>query len=69
MLQLSEFVRILRSSVWVVFNKFLLIDAIDRSKIRSDQKRLFCAVRLYTLSFFANTPFKSESYIELCIQF
>ena len=29
-----------------------------RNKIRSDQKRLFFAVSLYPLSFFANTPFK-----------
>ena len=43
MLQLSEFVWILRSSVLVVFNNFLLIDATDRSKISSDQKRLFLA--------------------------
>ena len=41
MLHLSEFVWILRSSVFVVFNNFLLIDATDRSKIRSDQKRFF----------------------------
>ena len=41
-----------------VFNNFLLIDATDRSKISGDQKRLFFAVNLYPLSFFANTPFK-----------
>ena len=58
MLHLSEFVWILRSSVLVVFNNFLLIDATDRSKIRSDQKRFFIALSLYPLSFFANTPFK-----------
>ena len=40
-LHLSEFVWILRSSVWVVFNNFLLIDATARSKISSDQKRFF----------------------------
>ena len=40
-----------------IFN-FLLIDATDRSKISSDQKRFFIALSLYTLSFFANTPFK-----------
>ena len=57
MLQLSEFVWTLRSSVWIVFNNFLLIDATDSCKIRSDQKRLFFAVSLYPLSFFANTPF------------
>ena len=58
MLHLSEFVRILRSSVLVVFNNFLLIDATDRSKISSDQKRFFIALSLPPLSFFANTPFK-----------
>ena len=39
---------------------FLLIDPTDRSKISSDQKRLFFAVSLYPLSFFANTPFKEK---------
>ena len=43
---------------------FLLIDATDRSKISSDQKRLFLALRLYPLSFFANTPFKGESIMD-----
>ena len=57
-LQLSEFVWTLRSSELVVFNNFLLIDATDRSKISSDQKRFFIALSLYPLSFFANTPFK-----------
>ena len=37
---------------------FLLIDATDKSKISSDRKRLFFALRLYPLSFFASTPFK-----------
>ena len=41
----------------MVCYNFLLIDATDRSKISSDQKRLFIAVSLYPLSFFANTPF------------
>ena len=45
-------------SVWDVFNNFLLIDATDKSKIGSDQKRFFIALRLYPLSFLANTPFK-----------
>ena len=58
MLQLSEFVWTLCSSLWVFFNNFFLIDATDRSKTSSDQKCLFFAVRLYPLSFFANTPFK-----------
>ena len=57
MLHLSEFVWILGSSELVVFNKFLLIDATDRRKIRCDQKRFFIALSLYPLSFFANTPF------------
>ena len=42
----------------VVFNNFLLLDATDRSKISSDQKRFLIALSLYSLSFFANTPFK-----------
>jgi len=62
MLHLSEFVWTLRSSVFVVFNNFLLIDATDRSKISSDQKRFFIALGLYHLSFFANTPFKDLRY-------
>ena len=32
-------------------------DATDRSKISSDQKRLFIAVSLNPLSFFSNNPF------------
>ncbi len=40
------------------FNNFLPIDATDRSKSSSDQKRFFIALSLYPLSFFANTPFK-----------
>ena len=58
--ELSEFVWTLRSSVLVVFNNFLLIDATDRSKISSDQKRFFIALSLYPLSFFANTPFNNN---------
>ena len=57
-LQFSQFGWMLRYSVWAVFNNFLLIDARDRSKISGDQKRLFFAVCIYLLSFFANTPFK-----------
>ena len=48
--------------VWDVFNKFLLIDATDRSKISSDQKRFFIALSLYPLSFFANTPFNLKLF-------
>ena len=40
-----------------LFINFLLIDATDRSKISSDQKRFFIALSLHPLSFFANTPF------------
>ena len=58
MLQLSEFEWTLRCSVEVVFNNFLLIDATNRIKISSDQKRLFFYVSQYPLSFFANNPFK-----------
>ena len=61
MLQFSEFVWTLRSSVLVVFNNFLLIDSTDRNKISSDQKRFFIVLSLYPLSFFANTPFKGKS--------
>ena len=57
MLHLSEFVWTLRSSVLVVFNNFLVIDATDRSKISSVQKRFFIALSLYPLLFIANTPF------------
>ena len=39
MLQLSEFVWTLRSSVKVVYIKFLLIDATDRNKISSNHHR------------------------------
>ena len=50
MLNVYEFVWTFRSSARVVFNNFLLIDATDRSKISSDQKRLFFA-SLYPLLF------------------
>ena len=58
-LQLTKFVWTLRSSIWVVFNRFLLIDATDRSKICS-RHRIFFYVSLYTHSLFANTPFTLE---------
>ena len=45
MLQFSQFVWALRYSVWDVFNNFLLIDATDRSKISSDQKRFFYRIK------------------------
>ena len=60
-MKFSDFEWALSYSVWDVFNKFLLIDATERSKISSDQKRLFFAVNLYPLSFFVNTPFKQKN--------
>ena len=58
MLQFSQVVWPLRYSVWDVFNNFLFIDATDRRKISSDQKRLFIAVSLYILSFSRTLPFR-----------
>ena len=52
-------IRMEHNSLQVFFNNFLLKDATDRSKISSDKKRLFVAVCLYPLSFFANTFFKT----------
>jgi len=66
MLQFSEYVSY---SLWDVFNNFLLIDATDRSKISSDQKRFFIALSLFPLSFFANTPFKELKIIINVAQF
>ena len=60
MLQFSEFAWALSYSIRDGFNQFLLIDATDRSKISSDQKRFFIALSLYPLSFFANTPFNGK---------
>ena len=65
MLHLSEFVWTLRSSVLVVYNNFLLIDATNRSKISGDQKRFFITLSLYPLSFFANTPFNMGIRIKI----
>ena len=51
-------------SIWVYVTLFSISrfyhNTTNRSRIRSDQKRLFFAVYLYTLSFFANTPFKLD---------
>ena len=58
LLQFSEFVWTLCSSVWVVFNNCLLINATDRSKISSNHHRIFFDVSLYHISFFTNTPYK-----------
>ena len=58
-LQLCEFVWMLRSLVGVVFNHFLLIDATDRSKICSNHHRIFFNISLYLLlSFLANISFQ-----------
>ena len=56
MLHLSEFVWALRSSVCDVFINFLLIDATDRSKISSDQKRFFIALSLSPFHFSRTLP-------------
>ena len=54
MFQLPQFVWALRSSVWDVFINFLLIDATDKSKISSDQKR-FWSHQTYTPFHFSRT--------------
>ena len=54
MLQFSEFVWTVSYSLWDVFNKFLLIDATDRSKISSDQK-CFLSHQAYTPFHFSRT--------------
>ena len=48
-LQLSEFVWALSSSVWVVFNHFLLRDATDRSKISRDHHQILFIFRVLAL--------------------
>ena len=55
MLQLSEFVWTLRSA-WVVFNNFIPVDTADRSKISSDQKRLFLANTPLKYGYFPKDP-------------
>ena len=67
MFQLPPFVWALRCSVWDVFINFLLIDATDRSKISSDQKRFFIALSVYPLSFFANTPFNISILLTIAV--
>ena len=61
MLHLSEYVWTLRCVLRgeVVFNNFLLIDATDRSKICSDQKRF--------LSHEAYTPFQFAQILTLSL--
>ena len=45
------------------FNNFLLIDATDRNKISSDQKRLFFAVSLYPFHFTRTLPLTERIYL------
>ena len=59
-MQLSEFAWTHRSSVLVVFNNFLLIDATDRSKISSDHHRIFFDVSQYSCYFLQTLPFNLE---------
>ena len=61
MLQFSQFVWALSYSVWDVFNNVFLIDATDRSKISWNQKRLFFALSLFPLSFFATTSLRKKN--------
>ena len=49
MLQFSEFIWTLRSSVWVVYDNFLFINAADGCKISSNYHRIFFDVSLYSL--------------------
>ena len=42
-----------------VFKHFLIVHALDRSKIGNDQYRIKVNISLNPLSFFANTPFKN----------
>ena len=55
-MQLSDFVWTLRSSVWFVFNNFLLINAANRSKICSDHHQNVFDVSLYPIHFFRTLP-------------
>ena len=70
MFQLPQFVWALRSSVWDVFINFLLIDATDRSKIISDQKRFFIALSLYLFNFSRTLPLINDcksSWFGVCV--
>ena len=53
---LSDFVWTLRSSIWFVFNNFLLINAANRSKVCSDHHQKFFDVSLYPIHFFRTLP-------------
>ena len=52
----SVFHYFVKSFFSVKYNNFVLIDATDRSKINSDQKRLFFAVSLYPFYFSRTLP-------------
>ena len=54
MLQLSEFVWMISSSVWVVFNNFLLIDATDRCNFSSNHHLIFRTLHLKKNIFYLN---------------
>ena len=41
MLQLSKFVWTLRSSAWVIFNDFILIDATDKVRLVAIKELIF----------------------------
>ena len=68
MLQYSQFVWTLSYSAWDVFNNFLLIDATDRSKISSDQKRFFIALA-YTPFHFSRTLPLNNKYDVIKVEF
>ena len=65
MLQFSQFVWPLSYLVLDAFNNFLLIDATDRSKICSDQKRFFIALSLYPFHFSRTLPLIRHANIEI----
>ena len=59
-MQFRGFVWILHSSVWIVFDHFLFIDATDRRKISCDRYRIQFRICTYPLSFITNTSCNSE---------
>jgi len=60
MLQLSEFVWTLRSSAWVVFNNFLLIDATDIEARLVVIEIAYFSPLAYTPFHLSHTPFKED---------
>ena len=64
MVQLSEFIWMLRSSAWVVFSNFLLTDATSKRKIFRNQKAIiFRRKAIPPFIFFVNIPFKNRKVI------